>query len=881
MRARRQHGQALLVMMVVLILASLHAVFNRLGPARPGFDRAGDYALARAREALLWYAVTYRDRHEPEVAGYLPCPDNGDDIGNGIASSNCGKPGEIAVGLLPYRTLGLPDLRDAAGDCLWYAVSGSFKNAPKADGPLDWDTQGQLSVAEGGGVRVSPDDADGGAAAIVFSPGPALPGQARRQTDRPCNADPAQPDAFLESVPPAFTAGDATNAHGETTRNDRLAWVTPREIFDRIIDRADFRNPLGSIPEGRINQLIDAQRKALEGRIWSSMSALAAGSAGTPGASAMPANAADYAQFAGKLIGDVPDLAPLADNGRSYDRDFENWREQFRYVVCDDLRPLGGCIAAGARNCRGALLFAGRGTAGGPRPASMRPRPPPPSRSAWLTNYFESGALELLGGPALAFTAAGRYEGDNPAADVGVCLSSGSYTSFAKDIAGYARTASSSLRPEAAIDGAARTLTLGNPAATAAGSGCAWFPTQLPFNASLRAYFKLRIADSGEGFTLAIIDGGRNADAMNAGSLCGNPAGAQLGYSGPRVAPPKFGLEIDTRPQSTGNCGGNNRNDPSAQHLAFVYWGTTGADSDDNCHGAGAAGNGAQPLNPRTLGSGIATVHASDPHLPYAGALPADTDIHVRLDATKSYDGVPVAAARWSATGAILVTAAPHRLLSGQRATISGVNPPGYNGTVAVTVVDDFRLSYAVTADPGAYLAGGHVAPPSPIAVVAAEWSSGIATLVTGEPHGFVDGQPVALAGTTPTAYDGSYTAEVVDANRLRIVLAADPGSYVSGGSLAPAAALDLKAYVANRLLVFSSGYVSTCTLTNFRDLSQDLDQLCTQDASLSAQGVPVNADAATGRALPRVFVGFTTAQSTGAAGRQRLTISDFLANVQ
>jgi len=886
--ARRQQGQALIVMMVFVILASLHAVLSRQEPARSQFQRPGDDALARAKEALLWYAITYRDTHEPEVAGYLPCPDTGEEglfaAGNGIASSTCGAPGEISVGLLPYRTLGLPDLRDANGDCLWYAVSGNFKAVPKAGVPLNWDTQGQLAVIDAGGVRTAPDDADGGAAAIVFSPGPALPGQARRPTGRPCSADPSQITAFLESVPPSFAAGDATNARGETTRNDRLSWVTPREIFDRIIARADFHHPLGSIPEGRINQLIDAQQKALEGRLWASMSALTAGSTGLPGASAMPANAADYAQFAAKRLGDVPDLMPVEYRRRNLDRDFENWREQFRYVVCDDLRPFEGCLlAAAGRRCRGALLFGGRGVGGAPRPASARPLSPPSSRSAWLSHYFESGALELLDGPALSFATAGRYEAANPAADVGVCLLSGGYTSFAKDIAGYMSTASSTLRPEAAVDVAARTLTLGNPATAAAGSGCAWFATPLPFAGSLRAYFKLRIADAGEGLTLAVIDGDRNAKAMETGGPCGNPVGAQLGYSGPQLVPPKFGLEIDTRAQSAGNCGGNNRNDPSSQHMAFVFWGTSAADSDDNCHGAGTPGSGAQPLNPRVLGGGIATVHASDPHLPYSGSLPLNMDVHVRLDATKTYDGVPVAAARWSAADgmAVLVTEAPHGLVSGQRVTVSGMNPPAYDGTVVIDVEDDVRLSYAVPADPGVHLAGGHIAPPPAVAVVGAQWASGTVTLATEAPHGFVDGQPVTLAGSTPDAYNGSYAVEVVDASRLRIAMAANPGPYVSGGSLSPAAALHLRAYVASRFLVFSHAYVSTCTVANFRDLSQDLDALCTQDYTLLAENVPIDTDPTTGRALPRVYVGFTAAQATGAAGRQRLTIADFLANAR
>lgn len=888
-RARRQKGQALLVLLMVLLLGGLYGFVDRIDAGLASSIRAGDDSLARAKEALLWYAATYRDSHDAEVPGYLPCPDSADEsglfvAGDGIAAATCGGPAMIAVGLLPYRTLGLPDLRDADGNCLWYAVSGTFKNAPKAALPLDWDAQAQLGVVTASGTALAaPDDADGGAAAIVFSPGPALPGQERRPFGQACGVDPAQASAYLESVAPTFVGGDATDANGRTTRNDRLVWLAPREIFSRVVARADFGNPLGSVPEGWLSQLIDAQRKALEGRLWSGMATLTAASSGTPGTSALPANLADYDQFAGKLVGDVPDLAPLAYQGRSHDNVLANWREQFRYVVCDDLRPISGCVAAGARRCRGALLFAGRSSSGGPRPSSLKPHAPPPSRSAWLGNYFEAGGgLELLAGPALSLAAATRYDAATPSADVGVCLSPGGFTSFAKDIAGYTRAASSALHPEAAIDTAAKTLTLGNPAATVAGSGCAWFPAQLPFSTSLRAYFKLRIADAGEGFTFAVLDGAANAAAMSAGTLCGSAVGSQLGYSGPLVAPSKFGLEFDTRTQATGNCSGSNRNDPSSQHMAFVFWGATGTDSDDNCHGAGTADSGTQPLNPRSLGNGIRTVQASDPHLPYAGSFPLDTDIHVRLDVRKRFDGAQVAAGRWSSTdgNAVLVTATPHGLASGQRVTVSDVNPPGYNGTFVVTVPDGIRISYSA-ADPSAYVSGGHVAAPTAVPVAAASWAAGTVTLVTAAAHGFVEDQPVSLSGTTPSAYDGTYAVKVVDPTQLRFAIGADPGAYVSGGSLTAAVGLELKAYVASKFLVFGSSYVSTCTATDFQDLSQDLGDLCTQNATLAMENVHVDVDATTARALAQVYVGFTTAQSTGAAGRQRLTISGFLANVQ
>jgi len=77
-----------------------------------------------AKEALIGYAAASATR-----PGQLPCPDmNNDgfaeaaDTGlNGCPSGN--------VGRLPWRTLGLEDMREGAGERLWYAVAPDFARA--------------------------------------------------------------------------------------------------------------------------------------------------------------------------------------------------------------------------------------------------------------------------------------------------------------------------------------------------------------------------------------------------------------------------------------------------------------------------------------------------------------------------------------------------------------------------------------------------------------------------------------------------------------------------------------------------------------------------------------------------------------------------------
>lgn len=889
-----QHGHALLIMLAILVMGSVVSLVGQLDGvyARQQQLQRTDAALAQAKEALLAYALTYRDEHADEMFGYLPCPDTSGKggvfvPGDGTATGSCGSAGATVVGLLPYVTLHLPDLRDASGNCLWYAVSGSFKNSPKAATPMNWDAQAQLSVhAADGTVLVTPDDAQGGAAAVIFAPGLALGAQSRGVIDQRCRADPAQATAYLESVTPDFVRGDRRDAAGNMTNNDRLTWLTPRDIFSRLVARADFRNPLVSIPPGQLNRLIDALRKALDGRLWAGLATFTAAMAGTPAASAQPKNAADYEQFAGKRVGDLPDLAPLQYAGKVFDSDHANWQDQFRYVVCDDIKPITGCLSLGAQNCRGALLFAGQSINGGPRPSSQKPTAPPPSRSVWLANYFEAGAaLDLLRGPATSFTGPGEYTDAARSADVGVCLSPGAYLSSAQHLAATVPMVSSPAAPEATADSTGAALLLGNPSATQAGSGCLWFPLAMPFSSSLRAYFKMRIADLGEGYVFAIVDGANNVAALERGTLCGAATGSHLGYASVSIAKPKFGIEFDTRAQQTNHCSGGNRNDPRPDHMAFIYWGETDVATDDNCHGAGTPGSGAQPQNPRTLGTAAAikTVQASDPHLPYGGTFPLDTDIHVRLEVDKHFDDRLVRAAKWVPASATVSigTVTAHGLVSGQRVRLAGINPPAYDGTVGIAVDDATHFSYALAADPGPYVAGGHIAAPTDGIVSTAGWGAGRVTVTTVAAHGLVNGQPVSLAGVAPVGYNGTYPVSIDNATAFSFALATDPGVYVAGGSLTPAVMLSLRAYVASQLPVVSGTYVEPCSAAQLRDLAVDLSDLCTQTPTLIHNDVAIDVDAVSGQALASIYAGFTSAQSSGAAGVQSVAIYNFLLKSQ
>jgi len=170
--AECQRGQAALIILLIVVIGISTLVFAVAGPAKQAIarDRATAAALAQAKDALIGYAASY-----PTRPGVLPCPDTDND---GSADSPCGALGVTAVGRLPWKTLGLTDLRDGHGECLWYAVSANFKNSGvSAPATLNSDSAGTLVVIDTTGSPVySGTDA---ALALVFAPGSALPGQDR------------------------------------------------------------------------------------------------------------------------------------------------------------------------------------------------------------------------------------------------------------------------------------------------------------------------------------------------------------------------------------------------------------------------------------------------------------------------------------------------------------------------------------------------------------------------------------------------------------------------------------------------------------------------------------------------------------------------------
>ena len=223
---RRERGAVLVALAAILAIALTALFTTALARSATGPRRyaASDAALATAREALLDYA-TARPVNEIVGPGYLPCPDLDDD---GWAESTCGSmSGEKGqwqrLGRLPWKTLGLADLRDAFGERLWYAVSSKHKgllNCTVSAECLDMSPEaaiGTITVRDPAGTVIhdgtsaSPyDPGSGGAVAVVIAPGPPLArwnglGGTPRVQARTCEGGRCGPTGRCLTEPPTLT----------------------------------------------------------------------------------------------------------------------------------------------------------------------------------------------------------------------------------------------------------------------------------------------------------------------------------------------------------------------------------------------------------------------------------------------------------------------------------------------------------------------------------------------------------------------------------------------------------------------------------------------------------------------------------------------------
>jgi hypothetical protein len=250
-----QHGVAAVILLLLVFLIGTTILISDLNGQTVKLAREQKTAesLAQAKAALIAYSV--KDLSSGTCTtncprpGDLPCPDINND---GTAESGCGNAAgttqqQNRMGRLPWKTLGLDDLRDGNGDRLWYAVSNSYKYNTRTR-PLNSDTNGTITLRDVTGIVVNDGSASTGLVAIVFSPGPVI----RREDNIQQSRNVAQENvasnyldtalgednaSFVDGTLDGFIFGPIVSADRTIVVNDRMLTISRDEILPLVEQR--------------------------------------------------------------------------------------------------------------------------------------------------------------------------------------------------------------------------------------------------------------------------------------------------------------------------------------------------------------------------------------------------------------------------------------------------------------------------------------------------------------------------------------------------------------------------------------------------------------------------------------------------------------------
>lgn len=223
----QQQGVVLIALLTLIVLIFSALSLKQLNNAelkQLKLDKSR-LVLAEAKQALIAYAAndlnaTNCGTNCPRP-GDLPCPDLNN---NGEAEASCNTQNS-RLGRLPWKTLGLNDLKDGDGESLWYAVSARYKNNPRVL-PLNSNTTGSISLRNTSGLLINDASNSNGLVALVIAPHANLIRSDGQQQTR-TQVNQLDPSHYLDIAfgedNASFTE-DATDGFiaGEIIQNDQL-----------------------------------------------------------------------------------------------------------------------------------------------------------------------------------------------------------------------------------------------------------------------------------------------------------------------------------------------------------------------------------------------------------------------------------------------------------------------------------------------------------------------------------------------------------------------------------------------------------------------------------------------------------------------------------
>jgi len=237
---------AVLAAGAVFLLSTLSNDNNRLTSQNSTTE-----SLAQAKDALISHAVNYY-LNNPGIHGLLPCPETtntGPATGEGMQANQCGTRHTNSMGRLPWKSLDIPPLKDATGECLWYAVSGGFFNSPRSL-MTNADTAGMFEIYNEQAVLEKGATPEDRVVAVVIAPGLPLQNQSRLDAgDLPCKVsrDTVSASDYLDNyLGISNTTVDTVNfdqvddfikSNGlkqNPALNDQIITITTSDIFNAI-----------------------------------------------------------------------------------------------------------------------------------------------------------------------------------------------------------------------------------------------------------------------------------------------------------------------------------------------------------------------------------------------------------------------------------------------------------------------------------------------------------------------------------------------------------------------------------------------------------------------------------------------------------------------
>jgi len=286
----KQRGLALVLLLAIVMMSALYMLVSQLSRAAQRVDRdivtAG--VLAEARQALIGHAARERrlrpltptSATPPHYAaatiatygtsglnievndrpGSLPCP-AADEDGIALPADACASWSTAGagvwknrVGWLPWRTLGIPPLRDADGNLLWYAVSDSVRNGNlNSGGPLLILNSDSVHRAAPDPFAFRPLTVQGttpaqNVVAVVIAPGQALPGQDRAGARYSVRSWLEGENNYLDNDAGATSDDVFETRLASPAFNDTLVSLTAADLFSVVENAVALRMQRTIVP---------------------------------------------------------------------------------------------------------------------------------------------------------------------------------------------------------------------------------------------------------------------------------------------------------------------------------------------------------------------------------------------------------------------------------------------------------------------------------------------------------------------------------------------------------------------------------------------------------------------------------------------------------